>query len=463
MTHKAPHVYIAGRRMDDFAASTNPVLAGMTLDFGVESDLDFPDGDTATLDMAVREDAFLDFLQLGEEVAVYHEPPAGAAVDDVEFTYFTGRIQRLTGDPHPDIEGALLLHIECSDLTADLASLEVFEVNSAEADGAARIGHLNYWLPSPWTLAGWVRWPDLLHAPLHYARATFLDMVDAFARGQLLRRRNASTFSPRTGITRRIHLMEDSTKDTRADKLTFFGTSKRWGVVPGMPYGPDVVVVNVEASDLHRNAGWVKEPEDVITEVQLELVEDGDWNAEESRWEDSATFQYSSNDFPQLNTAAMKARYGTRKATFSTDLGRKTTSTHLVPIMRHWLSTASEWRPSALSFHTTENLNVHAIRRFLGVHNRFSTFLIVRNPTPHRPDAGNQLIRGFVIGGSATWTGKTWDLSLRLGRNPEVTAGLGDWWTLERLAASPDFQNATCDNVGGALSVRDFQRIGEPI
>lgn len=462
MIQKAPHVYIGGRRMDDYAVSNHPVLAGLSLNFGVESDLEFPAGETCTFSLAVKDSEFLDFLQLGEEVAVYHDPAAGAAADDVAFTYFTGRIQRLSGDPHPTIDGALLLQVECSDLMADLAALEAVNVNHIATTAASRLGALAYWLPKPWTLAGWLRWPDLQHAGLMYDKIKALDLIDAFARGQILRRRNASTFSPKTGITRQIHLMEDSTKDTRPDQLTFFSGSSRWGVVPGKPYGEDVSAMDLYGADFHRNAGWVKEPEDVITEVVLDLLENSVWNADENRYENSSSFSVSSDAFPALDTAALKQRYGHRQANFTTDLGRTATSTHLVPIMRHWLSPASEWRPTELSMATTENLGSTELRRLLGVHNRFSTFLVIRGATPHRPDAGNQFIRGFVIGGAATWNGTEWEISLKLGRNPEVTAGLGDWWTLERLAADPTFGGATLASIGDALTLRDFQRIGAP-
>lgn len=453
-----PQVYIDGHRMEDYALSNEPVLAGLSVDYGTDSDLDFPAGDTLTFSLLVRETSFMDFLQLGAEVAVWC-PPVDAG--GVELTVFTGRIQRLSGDPHPTKKGALLIEVECSDLTADLAPLTVPAVNTAATPATARFSALRYWLPAPWSLAGWLRWPDLEHAAVIRTKANVLEMIDAFARSQILRRRNASTFTPAGGITRQLHLMEDSTKDTRADQLTYFEGSTRWGTIPGQPYGPDVSVINLDGSDFHAAAGWIKEPEDVITEVSLELLEDPVWDAEESRYEDSETFDYTSSDFSTLDTAGMKARYGHRQANFTTDLGRKTTSTHLLPIMRHWLSEASDWRPADLRMKTTANLTPTALHRLLAVNGRYSMFAVIRNVTPHRPDAGNQWIRGFIIGGTATWNGTEWELSFRLGRNPQVAGDAGDWWTLERLAAS-EFKDATSATVGNALSVRDFLRIGEP-
>lgn len=454
-----PQVYIDGRRMDDYALSNQPVLAGLTVDYGTESDLDFPDGDTLTFSLLLRQSAVLDFLQLGAEVAVWCPPVDKGGVD---LTVFTGRIQRLSADPHPSKAGALLLDVECSDLDADLAALEALNVNNTAVPATARFAALRYWLPAPWTLAGWLRWPDLEHAAVIRRKANVLSMIDAFARAQILRRRNASTFTPAGGITRQLHLMEDSTKDTRADQLTHFEGSRRWGVVPGRPYGADVSTINFNGSDFHRNAGWVKDPEDVITEVSLELSEPLVWNADEGRYEDTETFERKSTDFAALNTAAMKARYGHRQANFTTDLGRQTTGTHLVPIMAHWLSQDSEWRPADLSMKTTRNLSPTDLHRILAVNGRYSMFAVFRNVMAHRPDAGNQWIRGFIIGGTSTWNGEEWELSFRLGRNPQVTAGLGDWWTLERLAASAEFGDATPASVGAALTLHDFKRIGAP-
>lgn len=461
MKQKAPHVYIAGQRMEDFAASNHPVLAGLTLNFGTDSDLDFPDGDTCTFSLLVKDSEFLDFLQLGEEVAVYHDPPAGADINDKAFTYFTGRIQRLSGDPHPTIKGALLLDVECSDLTADLAALEVFNVNSAAATGQTRLGNLNFWLPDPWTLRGWVRWPDLMHAPMVFDRVHALDLIDAYARAQILRRRNSSTFTPAGGIKREIHLMEDSTKDTRADQLTLFSDGKRWSVVPGRPYGPDVgLVTSLEGGHFHRAAGWVKEPEDVITEVVLGFLEDLEWNADAGRYEESATFDRSSADFPTVGAAPMKARFGHRQASFTTDLGRSVTTTHFGQIMKHWLSTESEWRPSELAMQTTKHLTPHELRLLLSVQYRYSIFLTIRSVMDHRPDAGNQWIRGFMIGGSAVWNGTEWDLTIKLGRNPQPTPGLGDYWTFSGLAADATWNTGTAASIGKSLSFRDFERIG---
>lgn len=460
MSAKAPHVYIDGRRMDDTADSNHPVLAGLSLNFGTDSDLDFGDGDTATVSILVREPEFLGFLQLGLEVAIYHQPAPGAP--ETDFTYLTGRIQRMSGDPHPTIPGALLLTLECADLDTDLAALEAVNVNSAETTASARLSALSFWLPSPWKLTGWLRWPDLKHAALVLDKVPVLELIDRFARAQILRRRNSSYFKPGTGITRQITLLEDNTKNVRADMLRHFAGSKRWGITPGRPYGEGTLLMDLDGQHIHRAAGWVKEPEDVITEVVLEMIENPVWNAAENRYDEVGTFNRSSADVPALGTAALKARLGHRQTSFVTDLGRAVTSTHFGEVMRHWLSDSSEWRPGELSLVNTESLTMQQIGLLLAPTSRYSVYVNVRNVMENRPDAGNYWIRGFVIGGSATWDGKDWDISLRLGRPPRVTPGLDNWWTLERLAASPEFQDATFASVGNELSVRDFDRIGAP-
>lgn len=460
MTAKAPHVYIDGRRMEDTADSNHPVLAGLSLNFGTDSDLEFSGGDTATLSILVKEPEFLGFLQLGLEVAVYHEPARGAP--ETDFTYLAGRIQRMSGDPHPTIDGALLLTLECADLTTDLAALQALKVNSASPTASVRLSALNQWLPAPWKLNGWIRWPDLKHAALVFEKIPVLELIDRFARAQILRRRNSSYFKPGTGITRQITLLEDNTKNVRADQLTHFAGSRRWGITPGRPYGDGSLVMNLDGKDIHRAAGWVKEPEDVITEVVLEMISDPVWNAAENRYEDVGTFDRSSADVPALGTAELKARLGHRQTSFATDLGTDVTSTHFGEVMRHWLSDSSEWRPGELSLVNTDSLTMAQIGLLLAPTSRYSVYATVRNVMANRPDAGNYWIRGFVIGGSASWDGKDWDISLRLGRPPKVSPGMGNWWTLARLAASAEFGDATCASVGTALTVRDFERIGEP-
>lgn len=457
MTHPVPKVYIGGRLMDDFAASNKPVLAGMNYSFGMDSDLDFPEPATATIEILIVERESLDFLELGTEIAIYR--PADAA--SIAYTYFVGRIQRMAGVPDSSVDGAIRITIEAADLLTDLQTMDVENVNTTAVDATTRASSLQYWTPPGWVLQAYaLRWPTLTHAGMIYDSAAYLELLDGFARGQIMRRLTSCTFDPDTGIRRAITLMQDSTRDVRPDQLTKFSGSQRWGITPGLPYGDGTVQMNLDAGNVHRDAGWVKEPEDLITEVALDMIRPPVWDADAGAYEESETITLSSANY--VDTTATVAKAGRRKTSLATDLAHGTvTSTHLRPIFEHWLADGSEWRTSNLSIVDSDLLSATELRWLLSVERLLTNFLVVRGAMDNRPDAGNYMIRGYVIGGDATWTGDKWDINVRLGRVPGVAAA-GDWWTCERIAADPEWANATCASVGDALSFKDFRRIGAP-
>lgn len=458
MGHPAPRVFIDGQVLGTTASASRPVLAGLTLTFGVENDGDMQDVEAAAFEILVREGegaGSLDFLQPGKIVAIYHDPTTGTESD---FTYFVGRIARMEAHPHPDVAGALLASIEAVDLTADLASHMVEEVNSAEATGADRMGHMNYWLDDDWILASFpVPFPNRIHAALHYQGKPFLDLLDQYLRSQLMVRRNSSFYKPGAGITRQLVALADAARAVAADKLGKH-TDGRWYVTPGAPTSNGALLLSLPASNVLADAGWAMEPDDVITEVTMKAVRPAKYNTEDAEWEESTTVAKISRNY--VDTTALRQKYGVKSISMDTDIPRDYGTELLEPLMEHWLTRdGAEWRTKTITIKDSTLLDITTLGYLLAPTSRFSVMLVIDGVTDARPDHARPDIRGLVIGGNATWDGKKWEITLTLARPPAIPS-TANYWTPARIKASPTFSPGRCNTVGPALTFAHFKRIG---
>lgn len=458
MSHPHPKVYIDDRLMDSYAVDDTPVAAGMKITYGVGSDLDMQEVESLDLDLIVREAGELDFLELGKVVAVVHAAPAAAD----RFTYFVGRIQRLSSRPHPQRAGAQLVSLTASDFTADLANEIVYNVNSAAAKASARIGHMGYWAPPGWTLTTFpTRWPDRMHAATVYRQKPYLELFDQFLRGQIMLRANRSTYTPGQGVHKEISAYQDTTQNIRADTLaTYTDGSGRWGAIEGTPEATGYVSIRQDASNVLADAGWTKEPDDVITEVSLQRL-DALKATDAGTWEDVTATPITSR--LHVDTTAARAAFGNRSVEMATDLPAGGPAGDIVPIFEHWLATESMWRAKSLTFKDTDRLTLQQLSWLIAPTSRGRAYLVIRNPMPNRPDPGRSDLRGIVIGGEATWNGKKWELSVTLGRVPGLPDD-GNYWSFALLAtaAGGRFAAGRFDTIGDELSISDFMRIGAP-
>jgi len=452
--HPAPKVYIDNLLMDAFKADKMPVLGGMEIKYGVETDLDMQGVESCSLSILIKEPSDPSFLDLGKTIAIYHEPTG----TESSFTYFVGRIQRLAASHVINVATgawALQVDIQASDFTADLVNETVYDVNSAPTVASTRIGNMNYWAPAGWTVSTFpLRYPDRVHAGLHYKEKPFLELLDDFLRGQIMQRTNRSYYVPGSGPVKNLTAIQDSTKSVAKDKLGKYADG-RWGVIAGQPTAASTVNITVHASNILADAGWTKEPEDAITEVSLQRLDA--WNGED----DSKRTPITSRN--HVSTTEMRDRFGIRTVEFDTDLPSGGDVSEVLPVFNHWLSTESRWRTKTLTFKDTEKLTITQLSYLIAPTSRQTAFLVVRDPVENRPDRGSSDIRGVVIGGTATWTGKKWELTVTLGRVPGLPAD-GDYYTCANIATAADgyFADGACDTVGDELSFTDFLRIGAP-
>ena len=452
--HPAPRVWLGGGLLGTNADATRPVLAGLSYQFGVDSDGDLQDVESATIEVQIREGGALQAWVPGTLLAIYHDP-IGPGND---FTYFLGRIARIEAHPDDERPGEQRVHIEAVSLDVDLAALTVESVDSALAAGSARVWHMAYWLDDGWQLAAYpVRFPDQLHAPLHYTGKPYLELLDQFLRAQLLIRRNASYFKPGIGITRQLDVIPDAAREVAPDKLTR-EPDGTWTAAPGAPTNAGALLVEIPASNIKADAGYAIEPDDLITEVQLNVINPSVYDQEKKMWEDSDTSAKLSRN--SVDTAALRHDYGIKPVTLDTDLPEDAGDAVFAPIMEHWLTRdGAQWRTKTVQIIDSDLLDIQTLAYLLAPTSRFSAMLAVSGVSEARPDLGQPDLRGLVIGGSATWNGKKWDISLTLARPPQIAPGSG-WWTPARIKANPTFSPGRCNTVGPALTFAHFKRIG---
>ena len=459
MSHPAPRVVIDGQDISGLARAVRPVLAGLSLDFGVDSDSDMQTPETAFLEVLIREPVNLAFLQLGHMVSIYHQSTG----TESSFTYFVGRIQRMEVHPEEAEDGSIRVSINATCLLADLANETLYDINAAAVPATTRLNSYRYWLDDSWELGNFgARWPDREHGELHYEEKSLLEMLDQSLRGQLMIRRNASFYTPNQpvgeSVTKRLVLMEDSSQDQAADKLKRRDDGT-WTSAPGYPEGKGTLLMELPASNVLSDAGWAKEADDVITEVAVGVIRPTTYNAEKKAWPDSETFAKVSRKY--IDTQAMRRRYGVRTLDVETDLPNTADTAVLAPIFNHWISPASRWRARSITIRDSDLLSITALGYLLAPTSRFSILLNVTGLMDNRPDYEVSDIRGLVIGGNAVWDGDSWEISLNLGHRPDNPSD-GDYWSIERMQVNGTYSYATCASVGDELSCYDFLRIGKP-
>lgn len=449
MSHPAPRVYIDDVLMDAHQAANAPVLGGMEITFGVDSDLDMQGVETCTLQMIIKAPENLEFLDNGKILAI-QDPRNIPGLS----TFFVGRIQRLTAAPYAPISGALIISVSAADTTTDLANETISLASDLTGTAGQRWEALQGWMPEGWTGNAWaLRWPFRQHATIVEKNVNYLDQLDKFLRGQIMQRYNASFYTPGVGVSKVLRILQDASQDTAPDKLIYDAATK-WAVTAGIPNSYETFEVSLAGSNVRADAGWVKEPEDVLTEVSLQRIDPlpTDWDGEE----ETKRTPITSRNY--LDTAEIRSTYGVRSVEFDTDLRAGAPTAEVLPIFEHWITTASKWRTKTIRIHDADLLTPAQVSYLINPTYRFRIFLVVRGLMNNRPDAENTDLRGFVTGGKAVWTGTTWELELTLGRPPGLPPD-GDYWTCQNIAT---FDAAQCNTVGDNLTCNDFLRIGAP-
>lgn len=467
MTVSAPHVYIGRQRMNDLATDAAPLLAGLSFNWGTDSQVDFEDPGTLSAEMLIREPSTLDFLTKGAEFGVV-DPGSGE-------TYFAGRITTLRARNHPTKKDALVISITAADTLADLNGYRiggtfwkapvVAGVPAGYATSAAtRRAQLRAALPAGWTLEGTTRHDWTTAREQRFTAHSYVPILDRHLRSVIGRRHTTSRYVPGEGLKNSITVTDERAKDSPAERLAA-RSDGTWYMATAAPTNSGFTAL--AAREVGNSIEWEKTPDDTITDVALSSwgityardTETGEQNTEDS----AATSDIWVGSHPGVNMGPMQRAHGFHTVSFDVDtLGGETGggSPHIADIVNYWLDADTQWRPTSLTVPDSRRLKDEQVIRLLSVTRRYLAYVTVDGLPANNP-AGGSRVRGYIIAGNAEWTGKKWVIELTLGRVPRPAPGSGALtFTTLKNSATAAINAGTAETIGDALSFADFAYIG---
>lgn len=461
---KAPHVYIGAQRMNDLALSKTPMLAGLSFNWGTDSQTDFDDPATLSAELLVREPSSLDFLQKGAEFGLL-DPESGE-------TLFAGRISTLRAKRDKRKKNALLIGITATDTLADLNQYRVEAVEWKAPAGqsgawaitaARRRDQLRSALPDNWSIEGTTSHDWTWAREQRWKGHAFTPLLDMHCRSAIARRHTTSRYVPGTGLVNRITITNERSKNSPTERLAT-RTDGTWYMSTTAPSNSGFAAL--EARHVEDSIEWEKTPDDTITDVALTT-----WGITYERDNDTGeqnTNESTSNDMwvgyqPGVNMGPMQRRYGFHGITFDVDtLGNSpsTNNPHIANLVNYWLDADTAWRPTSVVVPDSRRLPDAAVLALLSATRRYLAYVTVSGLPANSP-AGFSRVRGFILGGSAEWTGKKWVIELTLGRVPAPAAGAGGLtFNSIRNHENAVIRGGTAQSIGANLTFADFQYIG---
>lgn len=467
MTLTAPHVYIGRQRMNDLATDAAPLLAGLSFNWGTDSQVDFEDPGTLSAKMLIREPSTLDFLTKGAEVGVV-DPGSGETV-------FAGRITTLRARNHPTKKGALVITITAADTLADLNGYRIgatfwkAPASDVLAPGYAttattRRAQLRAALPAGWTLEGTTKHDWTGAREQRFSAHSYVPILDRHLRSCIGRRHTTSRYVPGEGLKNAITVTDERAKDSPIERLAA-RSDGTWYMSTAAPANSAFAALS--AREVQDSIEWEKTPDDTITDVALSSwgityawdSETGEQNTEDS----AATSDIWVGSHPGVNMGPMQRAHGFHSVSFDVDtLGGMTGggSPHIADIVNYWLDADTQWRPTSLTIPDSRRLADALVLRLLSVTRRYLAYATVDGLPANNP-AGGSRVRGYIIAGNAEWTGKKWVIELTLGRVPRPAAAAGGLsFASIRNHGTAAISAGTALTVGTALSFADFAFIG---
>lgn len=466
MTLAAPHVYIGRQRMNDYALSDTPMLAGLSFDWGTDSQVDFEDPGTLSAEMLVREPSTLDFLTKGAEFGVV-DPGSGE-------TYFAGRITTLRAKNHPKKKGALVISITAADTLADLNGYRVEKMHWGNPDGtigaykttaARRREQLRSALPAGWTLEGTTAHDWTVTREQRLEAHSYIPFLDRHLRSVIGRRHTTSRYLPGSGLAPRITVTSERAKASPSERLAAHANG-HWYMSTTAPANSGFAAL--PAGAVGNDIEWEKTPDDTITDVALSSwgiqydndPETGQLNTRPS----AATYDLWVGSQPGVNMGPLQRAHGFHSVSFDVDtLGGPPGggSPHIANIANYWLDADTLWRPTSVIIPDSRRLSDSVALNLLSATRRHQAYATIDGLPANNP-AGGSRVRGYIIAGSAEWTGKKWVVELTLGRVPAPAATAGNLtFAGIRTHGTAAINAGTAQTVGTALTFADFAYIGD--
>ena len=468
MSLGAPQVYIGRQRMNDYALSKTPMLAGLSFTWGTDSQTDFDDPATLQAELLIREPSDLTFLVKGAEFGVL-DPGSGE-------TLFAGRISSLKAKRDKRKKKALLISITAADTQADLAGYRIgsarwLDRDSSEymyATSARRRNQLRGALPAGWTIDGAAA-ADWFPARVQVLDAEpYLPVLDRHVRTVIGRRAFTSRYVPGTGLVPRVTITNERSKSAPIETLQA-RSNGQWFRNPTAPIAS--AHIHLDAGAVSEETEWEKTPDDTVTDVALtswgsKLGNDENTGQLVNQPTDSMDIwadPYLAGSSTEDDLRWLQKTYGFQQLQLDTDMFAGTVERMREPVtslIDYWLEADTLWRPTSLTIPDSRKVSDYVALSMLSATRRYLAYLSVSRLQENTP-AGGSRVRGYILGGTATWTGKKWQIELTLGRVPRPAAGAGQMtFNSIRTHTDPLISQGTAASVGPELTFADFEYIG---
>lgn len=457
MTLATPSVYIGTEAMAGHALADMPVLSGLKFQWGNEDQVEFDKPGTLSCSLLIRTPANTDFLTKGA--------PFGLMVGTV--TAWAGRITQLTARRHPSKADAMVISVTAADTLADLEQYRI-KVSWAAAGGTAnttsaatRRGQIAAALPAGWTLENTNTSLDWTNArEQRWTAEPFLSVADMHLRSVLSRRHVTSQYDPAAGLVPRLTFTAERNRSVPSETLAARADGT-WYATTHFP--PTSGFVGLGPGMVDEEVVWDKTPDDTITDVQLKSwgINYGTPTEEATTTDSAGDYNIWVNDYPNVNNAAMQAKYGFHQVEFDVDtLGGSTGSPHVGQIVNYWVDADAQWRPTGIDVPDSRRLPDATALVILDVTKRYKAYANVDGLPPNNP-AGGSRVRAYIIAGEAEWTGKKWRFGLTFGRVPRAPA-TGGVLTFDSIKnhATPAINAGTAETIGTQITFADFAYIG---
>lgn len=403
-----PDLHIGTTRMQDLAADSRPVLGGLTFKWGGDSYIEFEKPGTLSGEMLIKAQQDLSFLTAGQPVGLVD--PASSQ------TLFAGRLETLSARPDEKIRSALRVAFTASDTTTELLNVKAFGIDWPMNDsGANRQAQIAAKLPPGWTMPGGTGYTSDWGATwMKFNSIGFLELLDMYCRGHLARRHNTTLYTPGVGLSRRMTITPERQR-IASHPFTLAGTAGVWDTTSGGKPTEATGLAVLPPGVVSRDVEWEKTPDDTITDVVLKgwaYPVAGEPEDESS----SSTFEMSY----YVNNSANISKYGHRQLELQTDLRYILNSQPQgAQIINFWLDVDTKWRATQVTIPDSRVVDTAAFRQLISAHTRHMAVLAIKGIAGLVPTA-DAMIHAYVIGGSATWTGKKWTAQLTLGRGLDL-------------------------------------------
>lgn len=393
-----PNLYLAGALIAGDKAADVTTLAGLTINWGEESRVDFAGPATMTAEILVRA-AAMPAWSNGTQVGVT-DPASGRCL-------FAGHVSNLVSAADEAVEGAQRITLTATSPLADLANHTVYDFDWAAAGQSTRFNTLAGSMARGWIMAGYTGLTWIGAGRLKFQEKEWLTLCEWWCRSNIARYHDTSAYVPGSGLVKRLTITAEREKTTPV--VPSPGTAGVWWTAskPAAATGVACLPANLIA----RGIEWEKNPEDTITDVKVTTYGAAVVAADD----DSKGFTYNMEAAGAVNHA-MQDAYGFRQLSLDTDISSGNVTSlnawlkdNLVP---YWLDADTKWRPTAVELPNASLVATEPMLNLLAVDTRHMAILYV----PAFPGINPAKIHAYVNKGRATWTGKKWTATLTLGR-----------------------------------------------